>query len=369
MIRSSTYADSVTITLSGQKLEEALDQAFLLATSNEDLSVVWVGRSKKLGESPSVAFVAAVGAALLAKAADSRVNSFVIQAREGSEGAYSLRRAATALAQKRYAYGYDIGSSSDRDPINHGTLVSSKRWDVALERITPPHKPFFQVILGWLSDINEMSEEEATEALAAFIRVRREMAPGAAAELVPLELATAPKLGDLIDLLEAFSSADAEGGARGMALVAAAYRAAGYEADVPSRNDPRRIDIPIKVGNRLLIGSEVKQQPTHEATADTLARDAADAGASRALLAVLPPGALARFDIPAVIRRAEHNHGVVLRILDSVRAVLHEVIAASSLSLDDFCSGLPRAYADALRDIRAEDAAIETWAAVSGRWA
>lgn len=359
----------MTITLSGQRLEETLDRAFLLATSDKDLSVVWVGRAEKLDESPSVAFVAAVGAALLAKAADSRVDSFVIQAQEGSAGAYSLRRAATALAQRRHAYGYDIGSSSDRDPINHGTLVSSKRWDVALERITPPHKPFFQVILGWLADINAMSEAEATEALAAFIRIRREVAPGAAAELVPLELATAPKLGELIDALGAFSSADTEGGARGMALIAAAYRAAGFEADVPSRNDPRRIDIPIKVGGKLLIGSEVKQQSTHEATADTLARDASEAGASRAVLAVLPPGALARFDIPAVVRRAEDNHRVVLRVLDSVRAVIHEAVIASSLPLDDFCSGMPRAYADALRDIRAEDGAIETWAAVSSRWA
>jgi SacI restriction endonuclease len=369
MIRSSAYADSVTVTLSGQKLEDSLDRAFLLATSDEDLSAVWIGRAQRLSESPSVAFIAAVGAALLAKASDSRVDSFVIQAREGSAGAYSLRRAATALAQKRHVYGYDIGSSSDRDPINHGTLVSSKRWDVALERITPPHKPFFQVILGWLADINPMSEEEATEALAAFIRVRRQVAPGAAAELVPLELAVAPKLGDLIEALEAFSSADTEGGARGMALVAAACRAAGYEVGVPSRNDPRRIDLPIKAGGRLLIASEVKQQPTYDATADTLARDAADAGVNRALLAVLPPGALIRFDIPAVIRRAEHDHGVVLRILDSVRAVLHEAVMASALPLDDFCSGMPRAYADALRDIRAEDAAIETWAAVSERWA
>ncbi|MET0306624.1 MAG: restriction endonuclease, SacI family [Solirubrobacterales bacterium] len=359
----------MTITLGGQELEDTLDRAFLLATSDEDLSAVWIGRAERLGESPSVAFIAAVGAALLAKATDSRVDSFVIQAREGSAGAYSLRRAATALAQKRHAYGYDIGSSSDRDPINHGTLVSSKRWEVALERITPSHKHFFQVILGWLADINAMSEEEANEALAAFIRVRREVAPGAAAELVPLELATAPRLNDLIAALEAFSSADSEGGARGMALVAAAYRAAGFEADVPSRNDPRRIDIPIKVEAKLLIGSEVKQQPTHEATADTLAEDAAEVGANRALLVVLPPGALLRFDIPAVIRRAEHDHGVVLRILESVRAVLHEAIAASSVPLGDFCSSMPRAYADALRDIRAGDAAIETWAAVSGRWA
>jgi len=268
----------LAITLNSERLAAVLDEAYLLATSDKPLPPVWLERSEQLAESPSVAFVAAFGAALLAKATDARVNSMVIQSKEGSEGAYSLRRAATQLAQERRRYGYDIGSSSDRDPINASTWISSRRWDVALNRITPPHKPFFQVILGWLADLNELSEKEAAEALAAFIRVRREVAHGAAAEQVPLRVGTVPRLEDLVEVLEAFSSADSEGGARGMALLAAAFRAAGLEAELPSRNDPRRIDVPIKLDGKLLIGSEVKQQPTREVTADTLARDCVDAG-------------------------------------------------------------------------------------------
>jgi hypothetical protein len=119
------------------------------------------------------------------------------KAREGGPGAGSLKPA-TTLARKRHVYGYDIGSSSDRDPIKHRTLVSSKRWDVALERISSRHKPFFQAIFGWLADINGMSEEEATLALAAFIRVRRDAAPGAALTLVPSTFDIAPRLDELI---------------------------------------------------------------------------------------------------------------------------------------------------------------------------
>lgn len=356
------------VTLNSERLAVVLDEAYLLASSDKPLPSRWLARAEKLGVSPSVAFIAAVGAALLAKAADGRVDSMVIQQKEGSAGAYSLRRAATKLAQERRRYGYDIGSSSDRDPINASTLLSSKRWDVALARITPRHKPFFQVILGWLADLNTLTEAEATEALAAFIRVRRAVAHGAAAEQVPLRLGTAPPLKDLTEVLEAFSSADAERGARGMALLAAAFRAAGFEADVPSRNDPRRIDIPIKLDGQLVIGSEVKQQDTYEVTADTLARDSADAGVSWAVLAVLPPGSLEQFDVPAVVWRAEDEHSVILRVLTSVRQVLHEASLIGRVPLQEFCASLPRAYADALRDIRADDAAIETWAAISSRW-
>jgi hypothetical protein len=152
-----------------------------------------------------------------------------------------------------------------------------------------------------------------------------------------------------------------------MALVAAAYRAAGYDADVPSRNDPRRIDVPIKRDGALVIGCEVKQLDPSEATADTLVGDALDHGVRRALLAVLRPGTLAGLDRAGAIARAEQR-GVVLRITDGVRQLLHVALSASSVDIDEFCSALPRAFAEALRDIRVADATIETWAAIAERW-
>jgi SacI restriction endonuclease len=358
----------VAVALRSEDLEQALEAAYLLAVSDETLPNVWITRVERLGHSPSVAFIAAVGAVLLAKATDSRIDALVIQKREGSTGAYSLRKPATVLAGKRRAYGYDIGSTSDRDPINHGTLVSSTRWDVALERITPPHKPFFQVILQWLANINGLDEANATRALAAFIRVRRTVAPGAAVDQVPAALTQPPALADLVDVVEGFAAADPEDGARGMALVAAAFRAAGFQADVPSRNDPRRIDIPIKRNGVLVIGCEVKQVPTSEVTADTLVRDALTHGTRRALLSVLRPGVLDSFDRPSVIRRAERDEGAVLRITDGARELVHEALVASEREIGEFCAALPRAYAEALRDIRVADESIETWAAIAQRW-
>ena len=175
-------------------------------------------------------------------------------------------------------------------------------------------------------------------------------------------------LPDLIGVLDGFVGADPEGGARGMALVAAAYRASGFEAVLPSRNDPRRIDIAIKRDGAVVIGAEVKQVDTSEATADTLAADAADAGASRALLAVLRPGNLVDFDRTAVIRRAEKDHAVVLRVAHGSRELIHEALVTSTTGLTDFCAALPRLFAEALRDIRVSEQTIETWAAIASRW-
>jgi len=356
------------VTLRDEDLGDALGRAYLLARSNVALPPTWLRRAEQLGDSPSVAFVAAIGAALLAKAADARVDSFVIQKKEGSPGAYSLRKAATVLGQKRRAYGYDIGSSSERDPINHGTLIGSKRWDDALERIRDGHKPFFEVILTWLPDINAMDEDEATSALAAFIRVRREVGHRDAVEAVPPALDQDPGLTSLVEALDGFVSRDPERGARGMALVAAVYRVAGFEAGLPSPNDPRRIDIPIRREGGLVIGAEVKQQPTGEGVADSLVDDVLAQGLDRALLAVLRPGCLDGFDETAAIRRAERR-GVVLRITDNVRELLHEALSAGNVSVSDFSTELPRAYAEALSEVGAREESIETWGAiVAGRW-
>jgi hypothetical protein len=358
----------VPVTLAKEDLQQTLERAYLLAISDRQLPGVWMARAEQLAESPSVGFIAAVGSVLLAKATDDAIDALVIQTQEGSPGAFNLRAAATALASKRRAFAYDIGSSSDRDPINHGTLVSSTRWDVAQDRIKVAHKPFFALILTWLPDINRMASSEATEALAAYIRVRRAVVAGAAVERVPGVLDEAPTLTSLIEVIDGFVAADPEGGSRGMALVAAAYRVAGFDAVLPSRNDPRRIDIAIKRDGALVTGAEVKQIATTEATAHTLATDVADAGAQRALLAVLRPGMLASFDRSAVIRRAELEHGVVLRVAVGTRELLHEVLAATTADIAVFCASLPRAFAEALRDIRTADETIATWVAIATRW-
>ncbi|MGC9220780.1 MAG: restriction endonuclease, SacI family [Solirubrobacteraceae bacterium] len=356
------------ITLHADALAATLERAYVLAISKRKLSPIWTTRAEQLRESPSVGYIAAVGAVLLAKATDPRIDAFVIQAQEGSAGAFNLRSAATALAKQKRALGYDIGSSSNRDPINQGTLVSSTRWDVALDRIREDHKPFFQLILTWLPDVNRLTQDQALEALAAYVRVRRGVGADAVVGGVPASLGNSPELSALVDALDAFVNSNPQGGATGMAVVAAAFRAAGFEVVLPSRNDPRPIDVSIKRSGALIIGSEVKQVDTGEATADALAADVATAGAERALLAVLRPGVLVDFDRAAVIRRAERTHNVVLRVAYGTRELLHEALSSSEVDMSGFIATLPRLFAEALHEIRVSDPTFETWVAIASSW-
>ncbi len=83
---------------------------------------------------------------------------------------------------------------------------------------------------------------------------------------------------------------------------------------------------------------------------------------------MLRPGHLENFDRTTVIRRAEADHGVVLRITDGVRELLHGAIASSAVPIEDFCAALPRHFAETLDEIRAAKASIETWAAIAQQW-
>lgn len=358
----------MSITLSTEALNRTLEKAYVLAIGSDELPESWTVRAIELDNSPSVAAIAAFGAALLAKATDERVDAFAIQAKDGSPGSFNLRAPATVLAQRKNDYGIDIGSSSDRDPINAGTFVSSTNWRYAHDRIRDDHKPFFKLILTWLKELNDLNRDQALLALAAYLRARSLARIRSGAAALPDSIPGVPNLESLVDALDGFSAAHPEGGATGMAIVAAVYRAAGLNSSLPSRNDPRPIDIRISRGEELLVASEVKQVPIGELVAQSLAADAAAANAPVALLAVLRPGELESFDRNTVAREAAHVHGVIFRTTVGARELMHEAILTGTNSVEEFRERLPRLVADALVEARVSTSASEAWAALAGSW-
>jgi hypothetical protein len=91
----------MTISLRAEDMEQTLESAYLLANSDYALPAQWIARAEQLDKSPSVAFIAAVGSVLLAKATNPNIDALVIQEREGSAGAFSLRGPAKVLGTNR----------------------------------------------------------------------------------------------------------------------------------------------------------------------------------------------------------------------------------------------------------------------------
>lgn len=91
----------VAVVLNRQALEETLENAYFLAIGDDELPQRWLERAEKLGDSPAVAFIAAFGATLLAKATNPNIDAFVIKTKEGGPGAFNLRSSATVLASRK----------------------------------------------------------------------------------------------------------------------------------------------------------------------------------------------------------------------------------------------------------------------------
>jgi hypothetical protein len=69
-----------------------------------------------------------------------------------------------------------------------------------------------------------------------------------------------------------------------------------------------------------------------------------------------------------VIRRAERDQNVVLRVVQGTRELLHEALSAGEVGLDGFRKSLPRVFAEALQEIRVTEQTLATWAAIASRW-
>ena len=231
-------------------MTQTLEEAYLLATSSDAaLPSKWIQRAERLADSPSVAFIAAVGAVLLAKATDPRIDAFVIQEREGSPGAFSLRGPARrcwdssaartdSISAHPAIATQSITARSSGEAFGGAWRCSGSPWHTSRSSRSSSS--------GSARSTRSTSNRQSRHSRPTFAFVRQSrLGPSPRAALGDAH-GHAPPLAELVDAgLEGFVSADPEGGARGMALAAAAFRSAGLEAEPPLSKRPsadRRAD-------------------------------------------------------------------------------------------------------------------------------
>lgn len=367
LVRTPPYDCAVPIEMNGQQLESTLEKAYLRANSNAVLPDVWLARATQLDECPTKSAIAAFGAVLLARAANDRIDPIVIQAQEGSAGAFSLRSAATVLAENRRDFGFDIGSKSDRDPINSKTWINARRWNDVLRGVRKDHQPWIQIIIKWLPDVAKLDSPAALDALAAFIRARS-IKTNKATLALSGEPSRLPKLSELVETVEAFLAANVESGATGLSVVAAVYRAVGFDTKIRTTTDPVRLDVRVLLDGELFIGCEVKQLPGDESTVHTLGEDVRDAGVERGHLAILPPGNMGSIDRTGITKTVQDQSNSMIRITSGVAELLAESFAVGRCTLEELIRETPRLIAESLVESGASNESIEAWTAIASRW-
>ena len=195
------------ITIKKARLQLVLEEAVALAESDGDLPEIWLKRVERISSSPSRTYIAALGTALLAKAADERVDALAIKSKAGTN-AYSMRGVVAVLAARASDYGYHLGVTGP-EPLNNQPWFGSSRVD-RITNLSAQVQPFHRDLVRYLSDLNRLSSDEALKALACFMRLRIAYNKEERAQETLLRTPARDSFEDLLDILETFVLNDPE---------------------------------------------------------------------------------------------------------------------------------------------------------------
>lgn len=225
--------------------------------------------------------IAFLGTAILAKAVDSGVDLYAIKPRHaaGNLNSYSARTLChSVLVPLSAEYGVNIGVSG-REPLNNQPYFRMN----SLGDDTPVHgnsRVAFEYMLGLVQRLMAGNSQQASDALRAYIHVRRrhqtvyQVANGAV-------IVTAATLATVISTMV---QQDSEGGRRAQAVVAGLFDVfAGAErVDSGRINDPSRHypgDVAVRASNGAWEKAiEVRDKPVSEPDVYIFARQCLDRG-------------------------------------------------------------------------------------------
>lgn len=347
------------ITLGDEQLMLVLDESIAIARGHDHIPEVWVRRVERLGELGIRTYIAALGAALLAKAADPRVDSLTQDLAAGPRG-YSLRKVAELLARQNQGR-FHMGATG-RNPVNNRPFLGGPARVDEFTKIHGKARPSYELFRDCLVDLNRMSAEEAQLAFVAWLRVRMAVQEAdVEAGRRSLELMTSLDAATLVETIERFVREDPEGGRRGQAFVAAALDCAFDDVVLQPINDPKPGDVRVRRDGQIVWVVEVKQVAVDESTAFGLASEARSLGVSLALLAVIADHQ-APLDREQIRRRALKDHRVMLEVTESARELLGAIAVFSTTPIEQIVADLPGRYAARMREHGVSERGQQRWA-------
>ena len=339
-------------------LEVVLDRAAAIARSDDELPEEWLHRVRRIEQSPSKTYVAALGAALLAKASDPRVNTLARTAKAGPTG-YSLRGVAEFMAAQADRYGYHMGVTGQW-PLNNSPFYRNADRIDRFTSLRSDVRTFHEDFVRYLQDLAKLTAEDALLALAAFLRLRIEHASELRSQIAAVAEVHAGSYREVVDLATLFCTEDPEGGKRGQALTAALLDCVYDEVDLVGINNPRPLDVRVRCGARIALGVEVKQQPVGEKTGLQLAASARSLDCDKALLVAIGQGQ------PPIDRDGLRTHALVrYGVLTEVVETVPELFATVTLHTLQTAAGIarrfPAAYAKRMQEYDLSRRAQERW--------
>ncbi|HYM56231.1 MAG TPA: restriction endonuclease, SacI family [Solirubrobacteraceae bacterium] len=342
-----------------------LEAAATVAASRKPVPKLWEQRTRELAEMrTNKGAIAVLGTALLAKATNPAIDPLSLHEDSGRNGYGARTLAREVLAQHAGALGYALGTQAP-DPLAGSPWFGPLRID-HITKWRKSARAHADKLIGWLSTLQA---DDAASALAAFLRVRMEVAEELRQQRAASFVGDASvDLAELVRTLEPFVTLQPEEGRRGVAATAAAFAAAGWRVEARIVNDPGQTDVDVcRPDGTVVMGVEVKQKGAGAQDALDVAAGALAAGASKALLCALHPEQQP-LDESRLRYRAETDHAVAVEIVYSVDELLRLALYSSDVSRTQLLSRFPEEMADQLSHLEASPEAQARWRAAADRW-
>jgi len=342
------------LTIDKGRARRQLEQALKRARSDADLPAAWSERTERVAQFEDKTCLVAFGTALLATATDDTVDALTLKARAGNK-AYSARGLAHGvLVPASIDHGFDLRTTG-REPLNNQPFFSSDRVD-AMPRVKHPEE--IQYLVECLEAVHYLREEEAVEALAAFLRQRI----AAREQAIPVDLGHTSA--DLVRLTHAcahFLEASAESGKRAQALVAATLDLVFDDVRTAKVFDPsRRLPGDVQAFYKLdpVVAVEVRAKPVSYSDAMHFVRSASGAGFPHAMIA-----GFASIDAETLrlSRQAWEETGVFVTVYTQFSDVVLDALAWSRRPLHQLLAEFPRYVVARLAQLEVKTSSMALW--------
>lgn len=353
-----------------KKAERQLYRAIELAEGNTPLSPDWETITEKLAAGSSQTLVAGLGAALLAKATNGEIDPLSIKPEDHRPRSFAIRplveRVLVPASRGGQHSAFHLGVRGPQ-PMNNQPYFRYSHLD-EVERHRAGES--LDVLRESLRHLDALDEEQAVEALAAFVRCRMK-AEAEHHEALKQRVNHIADLRELIDVLTPFLATGhsiADLPLRLQAVFGGLVRATGANVSTQSINDPSRhapgdIHVPDHQTPRWI--AEVKARPLTQQEAQDFVRRVYEYGETPVawIIAIHPEHApLGRGALHEFAREC----GIMTLIAESIVEMVTLLFAHPNSQIPAV-NQVSQAISQQLAEMRAQTDTIKEWAGLTSK--
>ena len=342
------------LTIDRKRARKQLARALELARSDVVLPVDWMARTQRVAQFEDKTCLVVLGTALLATATDDTVDALTLKSRAGNK-AYSARGLAhDVLVPASIDHRFNLRTTG-REPLNNQPFFHSDRVD-AMPRVKHPEE--IEYLVECLEAAHYLREEEAVQALAAFLRHRIAVTEQA----VPIDLGhTSADLIRLKDACSHFLNKSAESGKRAQALVAAAFDLVFDDVRTAKVFDPsRKLPGDVQAFHKLepVVAVEVRAKAVTYSDAMHFVRAVAAAGFPHAMIAGVES---VDAEVLRLSKEAWEETGVFVTVYTQFSDILLDALAWSRRPLHQLLAEFPKDVVDRLIQLEVKTSSMALW--------